>query len=292
MKYTMKTTKLLLASAVFASMLLAGCGKNGGEDEPKTYTVTVTSGDNGTAVADKTTATEGATVTLTATPDPGYGFVKWTVESGGVELSGTTAATATFTMPAANVSVKAEFIVGGVLINGTIWALCNVGAPGTFAAKPEDAGMFYQWNRKIGWSSTDPLVNSAGGTTWNITKAEGEEWAAVNDPCPEGWRVPTYEEQVDLCDDAKTTYEWIAVNEINGGRITDNESGNSVFFPASGNRHSVSGAVNNNGMYGFYWAAVPSTVDNGRYLAFSSVAANPQNSGSRATGFSVRCVAE
>ncbi|MCL2510946.1 MAG: hypothetical protein FWF09_02730 [Bacteroidales bacterium] len=40
------------------------------------------------------------------------------------------------------------------------WAIWNVDKPGTFAAKPEDAGTFYQWNRKIGWSSTNPMVNS------------------------------------------------------------------------------------------------------------------------------------
>jgi len=45
-----------------------------------------------------------------------------------------------------------------------------VDAPGTFAAKPEDAGMLYLWNRKIGWSDSAQLINSNGGTTWdNIT---------------------------------------------------------------------------------------------------------------------------
>jgi len=36
----------------------------------------------------------------------------------------------------------------GVVINGVKWATRNVAAPGTFAANPQDAGMFYQWNRK------------------------------------------------------------------------------------------------------------------------------------------------
>ena len=51
-----------------------------------------------------------------------------------------------------------------------IVCICNVDAPGTFAAKPEDAGMLYLWNRKIGWSDSAQLINSNGGTTWdNIT---------------------------------------------------------------------------------------------------------------------------
>jgi len=34
----------------------------------------------------------------------------------------------------------------GVIINGIKWATRNVDMPGTFAANPEDAGMFYQWD--------------------------------------------------------------------------------------------------------------------------------------------------
>jgi hypothetical protein len=48
----------------------------------------------------------------------------------------------------------------GVKIGNTIWATRNVDAPGTFAEAPESAGMFYQWNRNIGWSTTDPVINS------------------------------------------------------------------------------------------------------------------------------------
>jgi len=54
----------------------------------------------------------------------------------------------------------------GVLINGVMWATCNVDSPGTFASQPYE-GMFYQWSRKIGWSSTNPMVSSDGGTAWS-----------------------------------------------------------------------------------------------------------------------------
>jgi len=40
----------------------------------------------------------------------------------------------------------------GVVINGVKWATRNVDRPNTFAETPESAGMFYQWNDKIGWS--------------------------------------------------------------------------------------------------------------------------------------------
>lgn len=68
------------------------------------YTITVQSGGNGTASADKTTATQGETVTLTATPNSGYYFSRWEVVSGGITLSGNR-----FVMPDNNVTVKAHF---------------------------------------------------------------------------------------------------------------------------------------------------------------------------------------
>ena len=54
----------------------------------------------------------------------------------------------------------------GVHINGVVWATRNVDTPGTFATRPESAGMLYRWNRRIGWSATDPIVDSNGNTTW------------------------------------------------------------------------------------------------------------------------------
>ena len=50
----------------------------------------------------------------------------------------------------------------GVLINGVRWATRNVDAPGTFTTAPENAGMLYQWNRRVGWSNSEPMVNSNG----------------------------------------------------------------------------------------------------------------------------------
>ena len=78
------------------------------------YTVTVSDDGHGKAEATfggntVTEAQEGAELTLAATPGEGYTFGRWIVESGDVELSDETATPATFTMPAENVSVRAEF---------------------------------------------------------------------------------------------------------------------------------------------------------------------------------------
>ncbi|WP_342758922.1 S-layer homology domain-containing protein [Kineothrix sedimenti] len=69
------------------------------------HTITVLTGGNGTAAANKTSATQGETVTLTATPASGsYYFARWEVVSGGAILSGNS-----FVMPDNEVTVKAYF---------------------------------------------------------------------------------------------------------------------------------------------------------------------------------------
>ena len=68
------------------------------------YSVKVSTDGNGTAMADKTSATAGTVVTLTATPKSGYTFKQWQVVTGGVTIKDNK-----FTMPAGNVEVKAIF---------------------------------------------------------------------------------------------------------------------------------------------------------------------------------------
>ena len=71
---------------------------------PTEFTITVTSGDNGTASASHAKAVVGTEITLTATPNKGYHFKEWQVMSGGVTIKDDK-----FTMPSANVEVKAIF---------------------------------------------------------------------------------------------------------------------------------------------------------------------------------------
>jgi hypothetical protein len=97
----------------------------------------------------------------------------------------------------------------GILINGVRWAPANIAAPGEFAASATDPGMLYQWGRRTGWSSAGddlPPVSSPAGTAWNSTPATGDQWEAAADPCPEGWRLPTYEDFKKLLDTEKVSY--------------------------------------------------------------------------------------
>ena len=173
----------------------------------------------------------------------------------------------------------------GVVINGVRWATRNVDAPGTFAARPEDAGMFYQWNRRVGWSSTDPLVNSNGGTTWDNTYATGVEWGRINDPCPAGWRVPTREELESLVESGSA---WLRYNGIYG-RVFGVAS-NQLFLPAAGLRFTT-GELSNVGLWACYWSSTAHGTGSGWFLSFGS-GSSTVVSNSRINGFSVRCVSE
>ena len=189
----------------------------------------------------------------------------------------------------------------GIVINGVKWATRNVAAPGTFADKPEDPGMFYQWNSKIGWSATDPMINSYGGTTWK-DDAPGNIWGEDNDPSPTGWRVPTLEEFETLFDTDNVSIEWgTTQNGITGRKFTDKTSGNSIFLPAAGYRASHSGTLNVAGLIGKYWSSTTTENDGdfadeeyyqfASYLEFHSEDAYCNDYNFRYNGLSVRAVA-
>ena len=74
------------------------------KDAPAEFTISVKTDGNGTASASPDKAVAGTEITLTATPKDGYHFKEWQVISGGVTIKDDK-----FTMPSANVEVKAIF---------------------------------------------------------------------------------------------------------------------------------------------------------------------------------------
>ena len=134
----------------------------------------------------------------------------------------------------------------GVVINGVRWATRNVDAPGTFAATPESAGMLFQWSRRQGWNATDEAIPS----DWDSTlPAAGTEWTRANDPCPQGWRMPT-ETELHSLNNAGSV--WTSRNGVNG-RVFGTYP-YQIFLPASGGRNRT-GALIFVGVYGGYWSS-------------------------------------
>jgi uncharacterized protein (TIGR02145 family) len=184
------------------------------------------------------------------------------------------------------ISVEPEEI--GIVINGVRWATRNVNTPGTFTAHSTDAGMFYQWNRKVGWSSTDPIVNSDGGTIWDNSIPVGDSWEPTNDPCPANWRVPTRTEIESLVDHG----EW-RVEPAAGYYFVSED--NTLFLPVAGYRDYPDGTlleVNS----GNYWSSTQYSSKIAYALGFSGgqFGAGFLGTGinNNPNGFSIRCVAE
>jgi len=153
----------------------------------------------------------------------------------------------------------------GVVINGVKWATRNVDYPGTFAARPEDSGMFYQWNRKKAWPATGDEVIG-----WDSSILTGDTWEKTNDPSPAGWRVPTLDEIEKLLDTDKVSNEWTTQNGVNGRKFTDKTTGNSLFLPAEGYRSNDDGTLYGIGTSGGYWGSAQSDSGGAYVLDFDS----------------------
>ena len=170
----------------------------------------------------------------------------------------------------------------GVVIDGVRWATRNVDAPGTFAPYPESFGMLFQWGRRKGWAVTGDVEG------WDSYCYEGVNWEKENDPCPEGWRVPTFDE---IRTFGHIESEWITKNGVNGRLL--GTAPYQIFLPAAGFRNIHGFAFNTNAV-GFYWSGSRSRrswgLRNEWHFWFHSVSTEG-SSGSRALGYSIRCVA-
>lgn len=107
----MKKFRLFLW-VIVASLAFAACSDDEGEDLGGRYKVTVTTDNNGKAVANPAEAEAGEKITLTATANEGFVFATWTIESGNVTLADATAAETSFTMPKGDVVIRASFAEG------------------------------------------------------------------------------------------------------------------------------------------------------------------------------------
>jgi uncharacterized protein (TIGR02145 family) len=278
-------------------------------DKTATCTVTVTVAVSDISL-DKTTLTliVGDTETLTATVVPDNATDKtitWTSSATGIAtvsngaVTAVAEGTATITAKAgdktATCAVTISSIPESVVINGVRWATRNVDAPGTFTKNPEDAGMFYQWNRKLGWSSTDPMVNSNGGKVWNSSYTSAATWEKVNDPSPAGYRIPNEYQLNTLLNKDKVVSEWTTIKGVNGYKFTDKVSGAFVFLPALGFRSSNGGSLQVDGTDGYYWSSSVMYIMGHTFyqsLWFHDGNMIVAGSDNRYFGRSIRCVAE
>ena len=153
----------------------------------------------------------------------------------------------------------------------------------------DNANVFYMTTSQsdFDWASPqdDNLWNS--GTEDNPIKTE-------YDPCPKGWRVPTFAElsYVSQNYSSWTTNNYGQLGRWLCGSSSYSETVSQVFFTASGRRYYYDGISDYRGNLGLYWSSRP-RVDSSSAtrLEFGSYSFELHSS-TRADAYPVRCVQE
>lgn len=213
----------------------------------------------------------------------------------------------------------------GIVIGGVVWAPVNCGyEPADEDYKGYPYGKLYQWGRKYGQgydgndesiaiSIQGPVSEQEGNSSSNKDYfyesnndpikdwcSEGNDYMwwnsgrTNNDPCPDGWRVPTKDELESLRSNRSS---W--TQDSNGhwgyyfsGEYTYIEGAPRIFLPAAGYRTTEGNAIDRN-EEGVYWSSTPYNEESYRLLIRENSIINTPVSiaGSyRANGVSVRCV--
>lgn len=152
----MKKALFLTFAALLSTAFLFSCN----EDNPSDFTIEVSTSGEGSASADKSSATPGDTITLTAVPEEGYALLQWTAVSGDITFENALSAVTTFVMPAENVSVNAEFgqaqphtVTINVKGSGTATAdktSATAGETVIVTAEPSSTSTFSSWTVESG----------------------------------------------------------------------------------------------------------------------------------------------
>ncbi len=125
----------------------------------KPYTVTVNANNNAWgSVSGSGTYLYGRTVTLTATPAEGCGFVRWETDPAGIEIADNM-----FTLPASDVTVTAVFIADGYyLIGQNGWTVDDIDPAQVFTVNPANENE-YMLKTTLQPNDQFKVVRVAGG---------------------------------------------------------------------------------------------------------------------------------
>lgn len=147
----------------------------------------------------------------------------------------------------------------------------------------------------ISISSTPYDWRSGGGNTsrWGDGTTNENMARGTNDPCPEGWKVPSQKQWASIFrEDIAAGSPSTATANIWTWTTSGFKVGDALFLPAADSRNGNNGLLSSVGSgYGYYWSSTAGSTFSYR-LNFTGSNINPANSTNRAFGLSVRCVEE
>lgn len=244
---------------------------------------------------------EGTLLEVMAIPSEGWEFIRW-------EGDLTESNNPTEFHINKNYNVVAVFVTNGIdedteivevtSVTGRVWMDRNLGASrvATSSTDSQAYGDLYQWGRSadghqkrnspiisVNSSFDKPghrifITNNRDGTDWRNPQ-NSNLWGGVNginNPCPEGYRIPT-------------ETEWEAERDSWSNINSTGAFGSILRLPEAGLRFNTNGSLSYVGSNGFYWSSVVSGTS-AMFLEFHSNYALIRNAGNRASGFSVRCI--
>lgn len=255
---------------------------------------------------------EGESVSISATANQGYEFVNWTDEQ---DLVIGTTESLNYTMPSADVTLKANFTVeiaygGGVTdIDGNVYQTVIIGNQEWMAENLKTTQLTNGTPIPLVPDNADWQNLSTPGYCWYINDAAtmGNTYGAIynwyaletGNLCPSGWHEPTDAEWTTLTD-------YLGGENIAGGKLKEagtahwntpntdatNETG---FSALPGGWRSLFGGYNDMGYWGGWWSASEHDASTARYRyiywnegAIYSLYDNTNPD--KRNGFSVRCI--
>jgi uncharacterized protein (TIGR02145 family) len=165
----------------------------------------------------------------------------------------------------------------------------------------ELVGDYYQWGKVIpsapGPSGPSPdETNGLEIPTWNLGGGVSfNSWLpdvkTINDPCPNGYKVPTYSNWSNIIENGLNTIEYIGTWANAWSNYSSGVKIGNIFLPATGYRYDLNGILSNRGLLGTYWTSTVVAVPSAYFLGIFDGNVNLQGR-PIAYGHSIRCIAE
>lgn len=142
-----------------------------------------------------------------------------------------------------------------------------------------DAGPVVSGNEGGVWIGSDHnWLTPYNHNRWNVNETtSGTVVKTVDDPCPDGFRVPT-------------GADWQAELDATNGITNAQSAFDNLKLPVAGYRTPVDGKLEGGEVFGYYWSSTASDNNSFHLYLFNAFAYIEKSN--RATGLSVRCIKE